>query len=303
MSSNRAWVWTGRLAALVAAVVIPACGSTGSPGGSNPNGIIWNSQGTTGGGGAPSPGGSLWVDPNSGLGASQIGINNIIVSTDDATYDGYYPSGTTGLAQKKITYIIGLLHPLSTDSGSTALTGRENTLQGQINGYRQTKLGNAGGGGGGLGGGVVVGGTTGIILAGHFKATKSARAHCKHAARFENPGTFDGGVNPEGDACSNTTGAQANPTGLAGENPDGVFGRLGKLNVTSAESGTNILNSIGIAGPGFGEADPIFKRLVQLYQIELLAAWTNFAVGHWRGGGQLVFYWNVIFLTDPDPTN
>src|SRR5689334_2194533 len=71
MATNRVLTWTGRLAALLAAVIIPACGSTGGTPGSNPNGILWNSQVTgTPSGGTPSGGGSLWVDPNSGLGAT-----------------------------------------------------------------------------------------------------------------------------------------------------------------------------------------------------------------------------------------
>src|SRR5579859_4121600 len=110
MSSRRTWVWTGRVAALVAAVVIPACGNTGSPGGANPNGILWNSQATPGGGapGAATPG---WIDPNLGV-VGPIGIQNIIVSTDDATYDGFFPNGQglsgIGPAQaSQIQYIAG----------------------------------------------------------------------------------------------------------------------------------------------------------------------------------------------------
>src|SRR5260221_782805 len=178
MSSNRVWVWAGRLAALVAAVVIPACGSTGSPGGANPGGILWNSQGFTN---APQGnlGTSYWNNPNSGV-VGPIGISNIITSADDATYDSYSPSGAGGLSTTRIIYIATVFHPLSTDTGSTSITSRESQLQGQINGYRQTQLGNVGGGG--INGGVAVGNGTAIILAGHFKATKSARAHCKHYA-------------------------------------------------------------------------------------------------------------------------
>src|SRR6185295_9490222 len=176
MSSNRAWVWTGRLAALVAAVIIPACGSTGGVGGANP-GIFWNSQATTGAPqGQPSNG---WIDHTLGV-VGPIGISNIISSADDASYDGYFPQGTNGITISKVTYILGNLHPLSTDTGSNAITSRENQLQGQINGYRQSQLGNVGGGG--VNGGIAVGNVQGIILAGHFKGNKSARSHCKHYA-------------------------------------------------------------------------------------------------------------------------
>src|SRR4029079_16719759 len=142
---------------------------------------------------------------------SRICSGNIVVSPDAATYDSYYPGGGGGLNSGKITYIFGLLKPLSTDTGSTSITRLENTLSGLINGYRQQQLGNVGaGGGGGVGGGVAVGNTTGIILAGHFKATKSARAHCKYYALAMGGATaFDITPNAEGDAMQTTIG-QAN---------------------------------------------------------------------------------------------
>jgi len=289
------------LAALVAAVVIPACGSTGSPGGANPNGILWNSQAVPGGGtpGASTPG---WIDPNLGV-VGPIGIQNIIVSTDDATYDGFFPNGQglSGLGPvqtSSIQYIAGLFHPLSTDTGSITITSREDTLEGDINAYRQKKLGNIGGGG--LGGGIVVGTTSGIILAGHFEATKSARAHCKHFAKFH------GGFleeNPEGDLTGTTVpGTPAYVPGTPQLEPlitppVAEQGRLGKLDV-EANAGDSIL----VSGGAYGEADPVITFLILNYPTDLLNTWTNIAVGHWRGGPN-IYYWQIIFLSDPNPAN
>ncbi len=302
MATKRVWAWTGRLAALLAAVIIPACGSTGSAGGANPNGILWNSMATAGGGGTAGPSTGLWVDPNSGLGASTIGISNIITSADDATYDAYYPSGGSGLTSTKITYQFGNLHPLSTDTGSTAITSRENTLQGQINGYRQQTLGNVGaGGGGGLGGGVAVGNTTGIILGGHFKGTKSARAHCKYYA-LGFGATFGVGPNTEGDDMQ-TSANPFSPFGTpAPGNPDGDQGRLGKIGVV-AFIPTFATPNICIAGAAYGEAQAVFSRLLTTYPGAISAMGpTNFAVGHWRGGPE-AYYWDIIFLLNPQPAN
>ncbi len=294
MSSNRAWVWVGRVAALAAAVIIPACGNTGGVGGPNP-GIFWISQATTGAPqGLPTNG---WIDPNLGV-VGPIGITNIITSADDATYDGYFTSGGNGLVSGKITYILGLLHPLSTDTGSNAITSRENQLQGQINGYRQQQLGNVGGGG--VNGGIAVGNVQGIILAGHFKGTKSARAHCKHYALFH--GGFPAGNNAEGDAMQTTAG-QANPFGLpAPGNPDGDKGRLGKIGVVAY---TPVVANACLVYSGKNFADPgsVFAQILIGAPATISAiGWTNFAVGHWRGGPNS-YYWNIIFLLNPQPAN
>ncbi|HVR82734.1 MAG TPA: hypothetical protein VMU54_00395 [Planctomycetota bacterium] len=298
-SSRARWI-----AVVVSAVLMPACGSTGSPGGSNPNGILWNSQGSSNPpqNGQPTPG---WIDPNQGV-VGPIGISNIIVSTDDATYDGFFPSGG-GLSGNgpanvgKIQYIPGLFHPLSTDTGSVAITSRESLLEGDINAYRQTKLGNIGGGG--LGGGIIVGTTSGIILAGHFEATKSARAHCNHYAKYH--GGFPPGQNFEGDDLLVTApGTPAFTPGTPqlepGIGPPFVaeLGRLGKLDVVA-----NAGASIAISGAGYDEADPVETFLVtNVPNVLLDMTWTNLAVGHWRGGPDL-FYWNIIFLSDPTPAN
>jgi len=304
MATNRVLTWTGRLAALLAAVIIPACGSTGGIPGANPNGILWNSQVTgTPSGGTVGGGGGLWVDPNSGLGASTIGISNIIVSTDDATYDAYYPGGGGGLSANKIQYIFGNLHPLSTDTGSTSITSRENTLSGLINGYRQQQLGNVGAGGGGVGGGVAVGNTTGIILAGHFKGTKSARAHCKYyALAFDAAGNFGIGPNKEGDAMQTTTG-QANPFGTpAPGNPDGDQGRLGKIGVVAFVP-TFAKADFCVSGAQYGEADAVMSYLLRTSPGALAAMGpTNMAIGHWRGG-TAAYWWDVIYLKNPTPAN
>ncbi|HLY76065.1 MAG TPA: hypothetical protein VKU80_18245 [Planctomycetota bacterium] len=302
---------------LVTALLLPACGTTGSPGGSNPNGILWNSQATPGGGapGAPTPG---WIDPNLGV-SGPIGIQNIIVSTDDATYDSFDPNGQglSGIGPVQTTsiqYIAGLFHPLSTDTGSISVTSREDTLQGEINGYRQQKLGGIGAGGGNFNGGIIIGNTTGVILAGHFEATKSARAHCKHYALFH--GGFPPGENAEGDDLQVTVaGTPAFTPGTPQlepliSPPVAEMGRLGKLDVTAqppvVTGGDPTIiagGSIVYSGGAFDEADPVFARLVlDVPNVITDPGWTNFAVGHWRGGPN-VFYWNIIFLSNPNPAN
>lgn len=308
MSSNRALVWTGRLAALVAAVVIPACGNSGSPG--NPiGGIFWVTQGNTNAA-TGTQAGDFWNDPNDGQ-VGPIGISNIITSADDATYDGYYPSSTTGIGGSKITYILSNLHPLSTDTGSITITSKESQLQGQINAYRQTQLGNVGGGG--VNGGVAVGNVTGIILAGHFRATKSARAHCKHYALFE--AGFPPGQNQEGDLMQSTAaGTPAytpgtppfpTPIGFVGTNP-ALEGRLGKIGVVALDPVLFANNpavidggSIVYSGGQYGEFGAVFQRLViDVPNVIGALGWTHFAVGHWRGGPRF-YYWNIIFLYNP----
>lgn len=306
MTSSKIGTWTGRIVALLAAVIIPACGSSGSPGGSNPNGILWNSQGVAGGGGTPGPATLFYIpaSDNTGLGAATIGISNIIVSTDDATYDAYYPNGGNGLSATKITYQFGNLHPLSTDTGSIPVTSRENTLSGLINGYRQQQLGNVGaGGGGGVGGGVAVGNTTGIILAGHFKGTKSARAHCKYyALGYDAAANFGIGPNAEGDSMQ----VSANPFSPFGTpapgNPDGDQGRLGKIGVV-AYVPTFARADFCVSGTQYSEADAVMSYLLRTAPGALAATGpTNMAVGHWRGGTQ-AFWWDVIYLLNPTPAN
>jgi hypothetical protein len=329
MSTKRAWVWTGRLVALVAAVVIPACGQNGGNGMNNPGGILWNTQST----GAPvqggnGSGGSLWVDPNSGLGASPIGIQNIVTSVDDGTYGDWNPSGTGGVQGTSgiIHYVYAKYpeaqHQLSTDTGSSSITSRESTLEGRLNGYRQTTLGGVGAGG--LNGGIAVGNVTGIILPSHFIGTKMARAHCKHYAQNHQI-PFDGGQNPEGDSMLSTIQTTQNwpvtdpaqhgcaygigSTATFQINPNGALGRLGKLGVTAFNANKgfpgNVLtnDSIGLAGMNLGEPDGAYNLLIQNYPFEIGAlGWSNMAVGHWRGGFD-GFYWNVIFLYNPIPAN
>src|ERR1051325_6565284 len=161
MASGRArmWAtWTGRLAALLVAVVIPACGS--GNGGQRPNSaLLWQSQSGTGVSvGAPSWQ-RLWVDPNTGLGGGTIGIIQIIQSVDDATYAKFNISTKPPPFNQYVSYIYALEHPLSTDTGSITITSRESELLGHLNGYRNMIMGNQAGGGGGaiiVGGGSVV---------------------------------------------------------------------------------------------------------------------------------------------------
>lgn len=282
------------------AALLPACqGSSTSAGAGNADGILWNSNST----GAPvqggnGNGGSLWVDPNSGLGATPPGINNIITSADDATYASFTPdNGTTGtLGQPTISYIRNLEHPLSTDTSSMEITSRESTLEGMINGYRQQQLGNMGIDPGLLG---VGGFAQGVILPSHFQGTKCARAHCKHYALFHS-GPPPVGPNFEGDDLLTTlTNSDAYTQGTPPPgNPLGLFGRLGKIGVSAAD-GTQLV----VSGNTFSEAQDAFNVLITNSPGTLTANWTNVAVGHWRGGTNNVYSWNIIFLTNPNPSD
>jgi hypothetical protein len=54
------------------------------------------------------------------------------------------------------------------------------------------------------------------------------------------------------------------------------------------------------SGIRFPEAQDVFNQILIDAPAMLLADWTHLAVGHWRGGTES-FYWNVIFLTNPNP--
>src|SRR5438477_3820878 len=142
MRASGRWMWAGRLAALLVASVVPACHSGGGGGVVNSGGILWQSQASSGTnlGGPQYSGTSLWVDPNSGLGGGQIGITQIITSTDDVTYNKFNASTRPPPFNTYISYILGLEHPLSTDTSSTAITQRESELQGMLNGFRSGTL-------------------------------------------------------------------------------------------------------------------------------------------------------------------
>jgi hypothetical protein len=342
MSNARIWKVAGRVAALLVAVVIPACNNSGAGNGSgNPGGILWLSGTSSGAStGGPTPTGTaLWVDPNSGLGGGPIGITALIQSTDDVTYNRFNASTRPPPFTQYIFYILGLEHPLSTDTSSTAITTRESELQGLLNGVRTGTLlttnalpnagggGGGGGAGGGLGGGLGIGLTQGSIP-GHARATKAARAHCKHSAYFH-PGALPGGApaptgwtipggrtgaplffpaesNAEGDLLLYTdvgTPAYQDPATLQGQNvlnlnPNANYGRLGKVGVTAARNGWCEFSYSGVA---YREALDVYTAMLQdAPDILRLVNWTNCAPGHWRGGTES-FYWNVLYIIFPTP--
>jgi len=169
----------GRLAALLVAVVIPACGTGGTTGRSSNSGLLWVSQAGSGAqSGSTQP--VQWIDPNTGLGGGAIGVIQIVTSVDDATYARYNISTKPPPFNQYVTYIYAWEHPLSTDTSSTTITAKESELLGHLNGYRNMIMGNNVG----VGGGVVVGGGS-VVLPSFNKGTKCARAHCKHYAFFE----------------------------------------------------------------------------------------------------------------------
>ena len=343
---TRTWTtWTARLAALLVAVVIPACG--GSLGGARPNSaLLWQSQAAAGGtSGAPSWQ-RLWVDPNSGLGGGTIGIIQIIASTDDVTYARFNASTKPPPFNLYVAYIFALEHPLSTDTGSITITSRESELLGHINGYRNMVMGNQAGGGGGA---IIVGGGS-VVLPSFNKGTKCARAHCKHYAYLHaglplpgeawnthpfTPGsnhftndpwdipfgrvTVSGpSPNAEGDHVLFTiAGSQAdqinNPgmltplrTGMQPYNRYANQGRLGKIGVTTAP----VAGEFSYSGLQWDESIKVSDQMivddgaliVDFYPPPLYPVWSHICVGYWQGGANS-FYWNILFIKNPNPAN
>ena len=339
-ASGRWWKWTGRFAALLVAIVVPACNNSGTSNGSgNPGGILWLSNTSSGvNTGGPQPTGSaLWVDPNSGLGGGQIGINQIIQSTDDVTYNKYNASNRPPPFTQFISYILGHEHPLSTDTSSTAITQRESELQGMLNGARTGTLiicghlpnatGGGGGGGGGLGGQLGVGLTQGSIP-GHNRGTKSARAHCKHYALFHTgqlpggqagtptgwslagrsgaPHFFPAESNIEGDLLLFTdtgTPAYMDSSTILGNaalqaNPNSNRGRMGKIGVTAVQNG---YCEFAYSGVQWKEAVDVYNQMLQdAPDVLRFTNWTNLATGHWRGGTR-AYYWSTMYIIFPNP--
>jgi hypothetical protein len=179
-------MWAGRLAALLVAVVIPACQNTASPGSNKGAGLLWNSQASSG---TTTTGSAVtWIDPNTGLGGGTIGVVQIVSSVDDATYAQFNVSTQPPPLNQYVAYIYALAHPLSTDTSSTTITSQEQTLLGYINGYRNMVMGNNVG----VGGGIIVGGGGSVVLPSFNTGTKCARAHAKHYAYFHGNGPMPG---------------------------------------------------------------------------------------------------------------
>jgi hypothetical protein len=342
--TTRRWTtWTARFAALLVAVVIPACG--GSVGGARTNSaLLWQSQAAAGGNvGAPSFQ-RLWVDPNSGLGGGTIGIIQIIASTDDVTYARFNASTKPPPFNLYVAYIFALEHPLSTDTGSITITSRESELLGHINGYRNMVMGNQAGGGGGA---IIVGGGS-VVLPSFGKGTKCARAHCKHYAYLHaglplpgeqgwNPHPFVPGsnlfngapwilqgrtartspvTNAEGDHVIFTlAGSQAdqtnNPgmltplrTGMVAYNKYANQGRLGKIGVTIAP----VAGEFSYSGLQWDDSLKVKDQILQddaglvvdFYPPPLYPVWSHICVGYWQGGANS-FYWNILFIKNPNP--
>jgi len=349
MASGRAriWaMWAGRLAALLVAVVIPACNNSGSGAGQN-SGLFWNSQagsGTTATTGSP----VTWINPNTGLGGGTIGIVQIIASVDDATYARFNVSMKPPPFNDFVAYIYALEHPLSTDTGSITITAKESELLGHINGYRNMVMGNAV-----PVGQVPMGGS--VVLPSFNKGTKAARAHCKHYAYFHGNGPMPGeGIwnlhlaqpanrnipggawilkgltgsaapptNAEGDHViftrSGTPADQtSNPgiitplrTGMQPKNRYANQGRLGKIMVDTAP----FAGEFSYSDPDPQRYNEPLKVRDQMVNDDALLIVDFFGttlspyppsshicVGYWQGGARS-FYWNILFIKNPNPAN
>jgi hypothetical protein len=119
-----------------------------------------------------------------------------------------------------------------------------------------------------------------------------------------NASTQNGFMNPvPAGSTGNAFGQGSTITSPANyKNPDGDKGRLGKIGVV-AYVPTFATADICISGPQYGEANAVFSQLLIQYPAAITAMGpTNFAVGHWRGGTQ-AYYWDIIFLLNPQPAN
>jgi hypothetical protein len=78
-------------------------------------------------------------------------------------------------------------------------------------------------------------------------------------------------------------------------NVNGKLGRLGKIGVVAARG-----NQLCYSGIRYPDAQDVFNQFLIDTPAMVLADWTHQAVGHWRGGTES-FYWNIIFLANPNP--
>jgi hypothetical protein len=333
-------MWIGRLAALLVAIMVPACNNSGVGGPGNQDGILWSSQSSSGASvGGPQPTGSaLWVDPNSGLGGGQVGIADPIVSVDVASYTRYNVANRPPPFNQFVQYILGLEHPLATDTTSTSITVRESQLLGLINSLR--------GGGNPINpiNPVVIGGGGSTVLSSFQKATLCARAHCKHYA-YHHPGPMPGeaynthpplpannfvpgdpwifsGLVPatqpapiytlpptnfEGDhviwTAKGSPADMSNVPGMitsptAGVNPLNRWANHGRLGKIGVRADP-VVGEFSYSGVEFESPESVFNQMViDDARLIKLPIWTHIAVGHWRGGTRS-FYWNILFLRNP----
>lgn len=272
MTSGR--VWAARLAALVVAIIIPACQST------NPAavGVSTNSLWISNSGIAGQPGGTLdwWHDPNTG-------------QTDLFVPDPYDIVTYT----RPNIWILGLNHPLMTDVQAKQFPNiiyNEQRAMDLINQQREKVF-------------VFILGkplpyTLVAKLTDHTGVRQNCRAHSKHYAVWHPTLGFP-------------AGGAANAEGDTWYNPDppinSRFERVGLAVAAGAEltlagpqwrSGDDVA-TFWIANYCQG---PVLKTdPVPPGQILLNVTMTHLSIGFWQlGGSGLVYYWTLIICKNPN---
>jgi hypothetical protein len=279
MTSGR--VWAARLAALVVAIIIPACQST-NPAAVGVASSLWISNGGIGG----QPGGTLdwWHDPNTG-------------QTDLFVPDPYDVVTYT----RPTIWVLGLNHPLMTDVAAKQFPNiifNEQRALDLINQQREKVF-------------VFILGkplpyTLVAKLTDHVGVRQNCRAHSKHYAVWHPALAFPG----NGTAIP-VGGGPPNAEGDDWFNPDPpVNSRFERVGLACAGGW-----EFPLAGTQWRSGDDVAAFWIQNFcrgpvlktdpvppgQWLLDVTMTHLSVGFWQlGGSGLVYYWTLIVCKDPN---
>jgi hypothetical protein len=269
MTSGR--IWGARLAALLVAVIIPACQST-NPGAVGVSSSLWIAN--SGIGGQPTGTPTFWRDPN-------LGTTNLYTPDpyDIVTYT------------RPTIYILGLNHPLMTDVTAKQFPNivyNETRAMDLMNQHRYKVFVD------------ILGKPLPYTLSGtlvdHTGLRQNARANSRHYPTWHtNPFVPFPVEMPK----------QTNPEG------DNVDARLAKCGLTTAycfefaiaglayRSGDDV-GAYWIAT--YGKPPPAAGQPVPPGQYLLDTGLTHLAVGFWQLGGpnSQVYYWTAILAKDPN---
>jgi len=286
MTSGR--VWAARLAALVVAVIIPACQSS-NPGAVGVSSSLWISGAIIGG---TTPGTvNWWNDPNTG-------------QTDLFVPDPYDIVTYT----RPTIWVLGLNHPLMTDVQAKQFPNiiyNEQRAMDLINQQREKVF-------------VFILGkplpyTLVAKLTDHTGVRQNCRAHSKHYAVWHPGGPPPAPFTPfPGNGGAGRMGAApANVEGDMWFNPDpAINSRFERVGLAVADGW-----ELPLAGPQWRSGDdvatfwianfcrgPVLKTdPVPPGQVLLDVTMTHLSVGFWQlGGTGLVYYWTLIISKDPN---